>query len=342
TFVATAERPEGPWSDPVWIGVPGIDPDLAWEEDGTCWCAFSGPAGGINMARIDPVRGEVLEGPFATWSGTGLQFPEAPHLYPIGDWWYLHIAEGGTERGHSVSVARSRSPRGPWEGAPGNPLLTHSGSPRPVQNTGHADLVQAPDGSWWMVLLGVRPRGFTPDVHVLGRETFLTPVEWDEDGWPVVAPVPERHPAPGGAWHPVPAPPARDDFDEPALAPHWISPFARPEGSWSLTERPGRLTLHATGPTLDSPGHTFHRRRPPFLGGGPQHHDCRVTARLDPGTGRGGLCVRLDEAHHYEIEAGDGEVRVVARIGPLRSTVARQPAPAGPLHLTVTVRTTGL
>jgi beta-xylosidase len=111
-FVVSAERPEGPWSDPVWIDLHGIDPDLAWEEDGTCWCAFSGPAGGINTARIDPVGGEVLEGPFATWSGSGLKYPEAPHLYRIGDWWYLLIAEGGTERGHSVSVARGRSPRG--------------------------------------------------------------------------------------------------------------------------------------------------------------------------------------------------------------------------------------
>lgn len=287
------------------------------------------------MARIDPATGKVLEGPFPTWSGTGLKFPEAPHLYRIGDWWYLLIAEGGTERGHSVSLARSRSPRGPWEGAPGNPLLSHSGTSHPIQNTGHADLVQAPDGSWWMVLLGVRPRGFTPDVHVLGRETFLTPVEWDEDGWPVLAPVPERHAAPGGAWHPVPDVPARDDFDAPALAPHWISPFARPEGSWSLTERPGRLLLTATGPTLDSPGHTFLGRRQ-------QHHDCRVTAEIDPGTGRGGLCVRLDEAHHYEVEAADGEVAVLARIGPLRQTVARRPAPAGPLRLTVTIRTRDL
>lgn len=62
-FVVSAERPEGPWSDPVWIDLHGIDPDLAWEEDGTCWCAFSGPEGGINMASIDPVKGEVLEGP---------------------------------------------------------------------------------------------------------------------------------------------------------------------------------------------------------------------------------------------------------------------------------------
>ncbi|MDX3410573.1 glycoside hydrolase family 43 protein, partial [Streptomyces sp. ME02-6977A] len=194
-FVVSARRPEGPWRDPVWIDLPGIDPDLAWEEDGTCWCAFSGPEGGINMARIDPVEGTVLEQPFVTWSGSGLKYPEAPHLYRIGDWWYLLIAEGGTERGHSVSVARSRSPRGPWQGAPSNPLLSHSGTPRPIQNTGHADLVEAPDGSWWMVLLGVRPRGFTPDVHVLGRETFLTPVEWDADGWPLL-PAHELGPIP--------------------------------------------------------------------------------------------------------------------------------------------------
>jgi beta-xylosidase len=331
-FIVSAERPEGPWSDPVWIDLSGIDPDLAWEEDGTCWCAFSGPEGGINTARIDPAEGKVLEGPFATWSGSGLKYPEAPHLYRIGDWWYLLIAEGGTERGHSVSVARGRSPRGPWEGAPANPLLSHSGSARSIQNTGHADLVQAPDGSWWMVLLGVRPRGFTPDVHVLGRETFLTPVEWDAEGWPVVAPVPGSHPAPGGAWHPVPALPARDDFDAPALAPHWISPFTRPEGSWSLTERPGLLTLTATGATLDRPGYTFVGRRQ-------QHHDCRVSAEIDPGTGCGGLSVRLDEAHHYELEVGNGEVRVVARIGPLRQTVAGRPAPPGPLTLTVAIRT---
>ncbi|GLW73834.1 glycoside hydrolase 43 family protein [Kitasatospora phosalacinea] len=332
-FVVSAERPEGPWSDPVWIDLPGIDPDLAWEEDGTCWAASTAP--GIHLSRIDPVTGEVLEGPFPTWSGTGLKWPEAPHLYRIGDWWYLLIAEGGTERGHAVSVARARSPRGPWEGAPANPVLSHSGTDRPVQSTGHGDLVTAPDGSWWMVLLGTRPRGFSPNYHVLGRETFLTPVTWGEDGWPVVAPVEERQTAPGGAWHPFPAPPVRDDFDAPALAPQWISPHARPEGSWSLTERPGWLSLTATGPTLDRPGHTFLGRRQ-------QHHDCRASTRIDPGTGRGGLSVRLDEAHHYDLEADAGEVRVVARIGPLRQVLASRPVPPGPLTLTLTVRTTDL
>ncbi|MFG6198376.1 glycoside hydrolase family 43 protein [Nonomuraea sp. JJY05] len=325
-FIVTAERPEGPWSDPVWIDLPGIDPDLTWDEDGACWCAFSG----TQVARIDPAEGKVLEGPYQVWSGTGGKYPEAPHLYQVDGWWYLLMSEGGTERGHAVSIARARSPRGPFEPGPVNPILTHRGTDRPIQSTGHADLVRAADGTWWMVLLGTRPRGYTPEYQVLGRETFLTPVRW-EDGWPVVGPVEERHPAPA-AWHPLPPEPARDDFDEPSLRHGWISPRGRPDGSWSLTERPGRLTLHATGPTLDRPGHTFVGRRQ-------QHHDCRVTALLEPGAGTAGVSVRMDEAHHYDLEVQGGLVRVVARIGPLRQCLAERPVPAGPLTLALDLRT---
>ncbi|MEU0053109.1 glycoside hydrolase family 43 protein [Streptomyces sp. NPDC006309] len=325
TFLVTADRPEGPWSDPVWIDLPGIDPDLAWDEDGNCWCAMAG----VTVARIDPGTGKVLEGPLPMWSGTGLADPEAPHLYRIGDRWYLLLAEGGTGLGHGVSVARARSPRGPWEPAPGNPLLSHRGTGLPVQCTGHGDLVQAADGSWWMVLLGTRPRGWFPGFHVLGRETFLVPVEWS-DGWPEAGAVRERHPAPA-VWAPVEQPPVRDDFTGTELAPHWISPHRRPEGCWSLTERPGRLTLAATGDSLDRPGHTFVGRRQ-------QHHDCRAAALLEPGAARAGLSVRLDEAHHYDLEVSGGTAAVIARIGPLRRTVAEQPVPAGPLTLAVDIR----
>ncbi|MFF4253465.1 glycoside hydrolase family 43 protein [Streptomyces sp. NPDC001663] len=329
TFLVTSERPEGPWSDPVWIDLPGIDPDLAWDEDGSCWCALAG----VSVARIDTVTGKVLEGPLSVWSGSGMQDPEAPHLYRIGDWWYLMLAEGGTGLGHSVSVARARSPRGPYEPAPDNPILTHRSTGRPVQSTGHADLVQAPDGTWWAVLLGTRPRGWFPGFHVLGRETFLTPVEW-VDGWPRIAPVLERRPAPA-ACHPLQPEPPRDDFDAADLAPHWISPRRRPRSCWSLSERPGWLTLHATGGSLDLPGHTFVGRRQ-------QHPECRIAARLDPGSGRAGLSVRMDEAHHYDLEIAGGEVGVIARIGPVRQELARRPLPSGPVTLTVDIRTADL
>lgn len=159
-MVYTSTDPAGPWSDPVRVpGVPGIDPDLAWDEDGTCWCTYAGVA----QVRLDPSTGEILGEPYPVWSGTpGATTPEAPRLYRIGDHWYLMLAEGGTERGHSVSIARGPSPSGPFEPCPANPILTHRGTYKPVQNTGHADLVQAPDGSWWMLLLAVRPQGGTP------------------------------------------------------------------------------------------------------------------------------------------------------------------------------------
>jgi xylan 1,4-beta-xylosidase len=62
--------------------------------------------------------------------------------------YYLFSGEGGTERGHMETVARSISPWGPFEPAPHNPVLTHRHlTLHPVHCTGHADLVEARDGS---------------------------------------------------------------------------------------------------------------------------------------------------------------------------------------------------
>jgi hypothetical protein len=189
TLVSTSD-PTAEWSEPVFIPEAiGIDPDLAWDTDGTCyltWCAldFDEGHGGILQAPIDTATGRLLEPAYPVWQGTGMQAPEGPHLYAIAGTWYLLLAEGGTERGHSVTVARAPSPRGPFEPCPWNPILSHRSLAHPVQNVGHADLVEAPDGRWAAVHLGTRPRGSTPGFHVIGRETFLAGIDWI-DGWPV-------------------------------------------------------------------------------------------------------------------------------------------------------------
>jgi beta-xylosidase len=285
----------------------------------------------VSQVRIDPETGQAFGSQQRLWSGTpGAQAPEAPHLYHVDGHWYLLIAEGGTERGHSVSIARGPAPDGPFEPCPGNPILSHRSTNRPIQNTGHADLVQAHDGSWWMVLLGVRPGGGTPGWHVLGRETFLAPVTWI-DGWPVVGELAPVMRAPSWPLHPVAAPPIRDDFEEHPLRPHWVSLRSRPDEVWSVKDRPGWLTLHARGASMDEPDVTFVARRQ-------QHLSCRVRSLVDPGNGRGGLAVRLDDRHHYGIEVGDGEVRVVARIGSLCPTVATLPIAEEPVRLRIDVR----
>ncbi|WP_326549688.1 glycoside hydrolase family 43 protein [Micromonospora sp. NBC_01813] len=342
-LIVTATDPAGPWSDPVHFDLPHVDPSLTWDDNGDCWLTVSG----VESYRIDPTCGAVHEGPLPMWSGTGGQYPEAPHLYRIDSWWYLLVSEGGTHTGHAVSIARSRSIRGPFEPGPDNPFLTHRSTNRPVQATGHADLVQAADGSWWMVLLGIRAKGQWPPYHVLGRETFLVPVRW-VDGWPVVDPVEQSMIAPTGT------PPAlagqqtlaaqqtraggadpggyRDDFDDTRLAHCWLSIRERPPASWSLTDRPGWLTLHATGTTLDRSGATVVAYRQ-------QHHDCRASVHLDPGTGRAGLTLRIDEAHHYDFELHGGVARVVGRVGPFRQVFGEQPVPAGCVTLTIATRT---
>lgn len=167
----TASAPEGPWSEPIQVAQRGIDPSLFFDRDGSALLTTS--ADGALQSRIDVATGELLCEPRVVWTGTGGQYPEAPHLYLRQGSYYLMLAEG-TEYGHFVSIARSRSPWGPFEPCARNPVLSHRSLQSPIQATGHADLVEGADGQWFAPFLGIRPQGYPP-CHHLGRETFLCP-----------------------------------------------------------------------------------------------------------------------------------------------------------------------
>lgn len=120
---------------------------------------------GIYQVEIDVKTGNYLSERKFIWEGTGGAFPEGPHLYKIGGYYYLMISEGGTEYGHMLTISRSKDPYGPFESYEGNPILTLRSLNNPIQATGHADLVQHTDGSWWTVFLASRPVGYPKKHH---------------------------------------------------------------------------------------------------------------------------------------------------------------------------------
>ncbi|GAA4730741.1 glycoside hydrolase family 43 protein [Isoptericola chiayiensis] len=305
-LIVTAQDPAGPWSEPVRIAdAGGIDPDLAWDDDGTCYLTWSDD--GIRQAELDPATGRLLTAPRRLWSGTGGHAPEGPHLYRVGGTWYLLIAEGGTSLGHAVTIARGPTPSGPFEPSPHNPLLTARGTSDTVQSTGHADLVQRPDGTWAALYLGVRHRGTFPGWHVLGRETFGTEIVWT-DRWPRRGAALEPLTGDGADGVPDTALP------DPALpgvrlGPEWVGVGAYP----GQALRPGPDGWVLTRPD-DVTG-------PVFVGRRQQHRDITVTARLDVPDGRGALEIRIDPRHAVALEVTDDQVRAVARVGSLEQVL---------------------
>ncbi|GEN81597.1 glycoside hydrolase family 43 protein [Actinotalea fermentans] len=309
-FIVHAEDPAGPWSDPVWVDQNGIDPSLFFDEGHVYFTSNiePDPAGphvadphferGIQQSLVDPLTGAVLQEPRFIWGGTGGRYPEAPHLFRRGSFYYLVISEGGTEYGHMVTVGRSTSPWGPFAASPHGPIVSHRSIVSPFQAVGHADLVTLPNGDWWMVCLGVRPVGQWPR-HLLGRETLLAAVRWTPDGWPIVGEravieVDQTRPALPAA--PPPRHVVRDDFDAATLGPEWAF-VRRPMAPEAILARPGWLTL--------SPRTGLAERFPCFVGRRQQHYDFVAETRLvldarEDGD-EAGIAVRMNEEHFYAL-----------------------------------------
>ncbi|QCB94700.1 glycoside hydrolase family 43 protein [Cellulomonas shaoxiangyii] len=248
-FVVNATDAAGPWSAPVWWPTSeGVDPSLLLDDDGRIWAHGARAAhepqwahqGEIWVREVDPATLE-LTGPETvvfTSALIGAVYTEGPHLYRRGGYVYLVAAEGGTGHHHAVVVARAESPTGPFEPSQDNPALTHRhlGPDAVVVNVGHADLVEAADGSWWALALASR---LSDGIDLLGRETFLLPVDWVDD-WPVLAPgVGTLVPEPGGPAG------TRTGADSPRPHAAWVAVRRLPGAVAELDHAGARATLHA-------------------------------------------------------------------------------------------------
>lgn len=346
-FYVTAKDPAGPWSEPIKIregNDAGIDPSLLFDTDGKVYFTRhgGGERGGVVQAEIDIASGKLAGEPRRIWSGTGGVWPEGPHLYHINDWYYLLISEGGTSYDHMLTMARAKTPWGPFEPAPHNPVFSHRDKPdATLQATGHGDIVQAPDGKWWMVMLGVRAQGAGDKRrHHIGRETLLAPVAWNDAGWLTVnggQALTERMTVDGlPPAQPWPVAPVRDEFTGAKLGFEWNTLRGPATGLWSLSERPGALRLKGTAASLAEIG------TPAFVGRRQQHLRMRATTELAfrPGAeGQvAGLALRMNETHHATLHVtgkAKRRVELVTRVAGTSRVQGTLPIGAGPVNLQV-------
>jgi len=261
-FFVKATNPAGPWSEPIKIEAPGIDPTLFWDDDGKSYYIGSynlhgysqwDGQNGAYIQEVDLKTGKLIgEGKQMTFGhATNATWGESPHLYKIDGRYMLMIAEGGTSVHHAVTVFESDTLMGTYEPYIINPVLTHRhlGKDYPIMSVGHCDIVETQNGEWWGVLLGTRPI----EEHVLlGRETFLVPIKF-EYGWPVFNPgiglVELSGKAPNLPEYKAPKKPNRNDFDSETLGFEWYM-LRTPRETWhelkkgtlQLQTRPQKLT----------------------------------------------------------------------------------------------------
>lgn len=224
-YVVWANTVEGPWSDPIDLKIGNIDPGHVVDENGKRYL-YSANGGYVPLSDDGlSVIGEskhVYDGWTIPrdWSIECFCL-EGPKLVKRGEYYYLTVAEGGTAgpaTSHMIISARAKSPFGPWENSPYNPIERTLDKSEKWWSKGHGTLLEDAKGDWWIIFHGYE-KGF----YNMGRQTLLQPVEWTSDGW-------FKTPANIKTDQPIKKPSLKtvastytltDDFSGTSLKPHW-------------------------------------------------------------------------------------------------------------------------
>lgn len=173
------------WSDPIWCDPWGIDPSLFQDPiSNKTYLNLMAPNNnvdriwGIYQCEVSLQTGRCIGEYRSLWNGTmphdASARDEGPKMFYKDEFYYLLIAEGGTDDLHRATIARSKSPEGPWDPCPHNPILFNGAygfDNLTVQSTGHATFVDTPNGDWYAAFIARRKiNGSSP----LGEFSSLT------------------------------------------------------------------------------------------------------------------------------------------------------------------------
>ena len=264
-YLTYSENIDGPWAEPIFMNASGNDASIFHDDDGKKYFLNTHlRRGQLTPGRVDGHCGTLVQEydhqqkklvgrARNIFEGTDAGIPEGSKMYKRNNFYYLNIAEGGTEYDHCMTLARSKNIDGPYEVHPENPILTAVHEPdNPIQRAGHADFIEVPNnGGVALAYLASRP---VDGCSILGRETCIAKAHWGEDDWlrlesrAPVAEVPDF-------GLPPQAPEALmevDDFDSPELHLEWNTLRQPLKELIDLESRPSWLQLKPTYSFLDS------------------------------------------------------------------------------------------
>ena len=247
-FVYSSDKPEGPYAVKSLGADLGIDPGFFADDDGKLYLL-------TNKAVIHELTpdGLAIARDVVQVDKSRYRFFEGPDIFKHGGWYYLLFSDGGTlpHEPSTISTLRAKTLTGPWEADPGNPVMFSTDSGARFEAPAHGTLVETPQGEWFVTYHAHETAYYT-----LGRQMLMQPVEWTADGWwrPVTGKVPTASASAPAASGPDYRLAQSDEFNAPALGLQWFFTCA-PDFSgttWSLTEKPGVLRIHAPPGDLGS------------------------------------------------------------------------------------------
>jgi len=177
-----------------------------------------------------------------------------------------------------VVSARSKSPFGPWENSPYNPIVHTNDRSELWWCQGHGTLVDDVNGNWWIMY-----HSYEKNFQTLGRQTLMLPIEWTKNHW---FRVPEgvksdrliRKPA---GESPILADNLSDNFSKTALGLQW---------QFFKQYTPDRFELKNGEFILRAEGNSFANSSPVLVNSADRKYDIQVEYTIENGS-TAGLCL---------------------------------------------------
>lgn len=307
-WVVTSKNPVGPWSEPIDLKIHGfIDPGHVVDSIGNRYLYLSG--GFIVKLAKDGLSavGEPVK------NYDGWQFPEewstecfcleSPKSTYHDGYYYLIVAEGGTAgpaTSHMVVAARAKSPYGPFENSPYNPIVHTNSRDELWWSQGHGTLVNDIEGHWWIMY-----HGYEKDFHTLGRQTLMLPIVWTHDGW---FKVPDSL----NSMDSLPMPAGKLSENGTGLSDNFSGDTLGLQWQFLKNYMPERCRVKDGELFFKAYGNDFGTSSPLLVDVGDKSYEAIVKYTISQGV-KAGLCLYYNELANVRIEVDAANFTVFAR-----------------------------